>query len=692
MGITIYYMTMSGSVLGPLSPHDHFSAASKGRVLVSGRSQQDVPQFEREVDLYHHKIDGSDVPIQAGSLAGKFTQMIQSLIRTYQTTQQLLEAQRGLAASSLQIQAARQTLDSVRQTLAQTVNFVLTGENRVPPLPMPVAAAGSAHPSPQPGMSSYSVIRPVSRGSVLLSADLESGTPRLFSALLDALRILGVQVDVSGLSDAALHRAQALCRSEDEFSKFFTVGEKTDEPQSGCASPEFDTDEEAAEQEAEAARTVELELMRSRQLAVEAADRAAALGVLPAMATPLSPRVPPLTIHELDSGETGVAAAAAAATVSAASVSPTAGSDGESDDDDDAAGVMSPGHARSWNVPRFASEQPLPTGDSLAARLRVPPLPLGGVGSVVGAAAAAAAGTSDSQSQRPLFTASAIHLELPDSSPAVAPPLSHHRAPLTLREIGGGGTLPPPPPPPQPLVTASSGAVLVGAGADPFAIPPRASTLSLPSPTLPSSPDVFRADVSWPFRVYTLAPLGRGVVGMRNVGAIVNAANSSMRGGSFVDWAIHTAAGPNLLVYEARLTLTCPAGQAIATPSFNLASSQGVPFIIHAVAPNRSSQGTERDNAPRLLAEAYFNALVVAHTLNLESVAFCGLGEGVFAGMDHVDRHQFITKQIPAIKQYAFDQFVARSGGTSLKRIYFVPFDDDSDLREYDANQAKAAS
>lgn len=113
------------------------------------------------------------------------------------------------------------------------------------------------------------------------------------------------------------------------------------------------------------------------------------------------------------------------------------------------------------------------------------------------------------------------------------------------------------------------------------------------------------------------------------VDAIVNAANERMLGGGGVDGAIHRAAGPELLaacraIEEIRPGVRCPTGTSQITPGFRLPSR----FVIHTVGP--VWQGGDRSEA-ELLASCYHQAMLLAHSYNLLSIAFPAISCGVYA-------------------------------------------------------------
>ncbi|MEQ8602144.1 MAG: O-acetyl-ADP-ribose deacetylase [Marivibrio sp.] len=106
------------------------------------------------------------------------------------------------------------------------------------------------------------------------------------------------------------------------------------------------------------------------------------------------------------------------------------------------------------------------------------------------------------------------------------------------------------------------------------------------------------------------------------VDAIVNAANTQLKGGGGVDGAIHRAAGPKLLE-ACREIGGCPTGEARITPGFELPAQ----YVIHAVGPVWSGGDKGEDEA---LAGCYRQAMELAARHECRTVAFSAISCGVY--------------------------------------------------------------
>lgn len=107
-----------------------------------------------------------------------------------------------------------------------------------------------------------------------------------------------------------------------------------------------------------------------------------------------------------------------------------------------------------------------------------------------------------------------------------------------------------------------------------------------------------------------------------DVDAVVNAANSSLRGGGGVDGAIHRAAGPGLLA-ECHALGGCPTGEARLTGGHRLPAAH----VIHAVGPVYRGGGSGEADS---LRSCYREALRLAAGAGARTVAFPCISTGVY--------------------------------------------------------------
>ena len=146
----------------------------------------------------------------------------------------------------------------------------------------------------------------------------------------------------------------------------------------------------------------------------------------------------------------------------------------------------------------------------------------------------------------------------------------------------------------------------------------------------------------------------------QGVDALVNAANSAMRGGGGVDGAIHRGGGPAVLQdCIARFPDGLPTGDAGWTTAGDLPAR----WIIHTVGPNH--RAGQRDRA--LLLSCYRRSLEVADELGARSVAFPLISAGIYGW----PKDDAIAAAIEAI----------RASDTAVREVRLVALDESTGER-----------
>lgn len=155
----------------------------------------------------------------------------------------------------------------------------------------------------------------------------------------------------------------------------------------------------------------------------------------------------------------------------------------------------------------------------------------------------------------------------------------------------------------------------------------------------------------------------KGDITKTEADAIVNAANSSLLGGSGVDGAIHRAGGPAIL--EACIEIRnrqggCATGEAVITTAGNLPAR----YVIHTVGPVWNGGN---NSEPELLASAYRNSIQLAETNKLTSIAFPNISTGIYS----FPKRAAAEIAINTVKDVL-------TGTEHVKQVFFVCFDEEN--------------
>ncbi|WP_440120892.1 O-acetyl-ADP-ribose deacetylase [Tenacibaculum sp. Ill] len=144
----------------------------------------------------------------------------------------------------------------------------------------------------------------------------------------------------------------------------------------------------------------------------------------------------------------------------------------------------------------------------------------------------------------------------------------------------------------------------------------------------------------------------KGDITKVRVDVIVNAANSSLLGGSGVDGAIHRAGGSSILEECQQIRNKqgkCKTGEAVITTAGNLPAKK----VIHTVGPVYQEG---KNNEKELLANCYKNSLLLAKENNLYSIAFPCISTGIYRFPEQVAAEVALStiKSTPILDEIIF--------------------------------------
>jgi O-acetyl-ADP-ribose deacetylase len=153
----------------------------------------------------------------------------------------------------------------------------------------------------------------------------------------------------------------------------------------------------------------------------------------------------------------------------------------------------------------------------------------------------------------------------------------------------------------------------------------------------------------------------QGDITTLDVDAIVNAANGALARGGGVCGAIFRAAGPRLDEACAAIG-SCPTGDAVATPGFDLPAR----WVIHAVGPVwHGGAAGEADQ----LASCYRRVLAEAERVGARSVAIPAISTGIY-GYPAAEAARVAVDTLRAASPAAVDEVVLVAFDAEAARRY----------------------
>ena len=157
----------------------------------------------------------------------------------------------------------------------------------------------------------------------------------------------------------------------------------------------------------------------------------------------------------------------------------------------------------------------------------------------------------------------------------------------------------------------------------------------------------------------TVIEVVRGSVTDQDVDAIVNAANTSMRGGGGIDGRIHRAAGPKMME---ELIRVAPHGAKTGTVVVTGGHDLKQKFVFHTPGPVwRGGKNLE----PNQLGDCYGGCLEEADHRGLASIAFCSISTGVYG---------YPIELAAPLAISVIKIVLGRKPATSLKRVVFAMY------------------